>query len=252
MIRKYAFLLFVASFIVRLQASDAQSLFMQANQFYQKGNYEQAVQLYDSILVSGLESGALYFNLGNAYYKMGNLGLARLNYERAARLLKNDPALKENLDLLKMRLVDKIQTPPRFILSAWNDSLLDWFGMKTLSWIVAGLLWIFLLLAAVRQYFVKRGKGDRYKALMITALVLLVFFSLLLAQKIYRSETETYGVVLKPSVTLYAEPRSTGTEVFILHEGTKMKIRRQKDEWMEIMLEDGKTGWIEKSYLEII
>lgn len=239
-------------FLSHLYAEDEQALFMQGNQFYQQSKYEQAAQVYDSILVSGFESGALYFNLGNAWYKMGNLGMARINYERAAKFLKNDQALEENIELLKLQLVDKIQTPPRFVLYVWNDMLLELFSMKALSWVVVALLWIMLFIAAIRQFYLKRGKGDRLKALLLTSVILFVLISLLLSQKIFRAETQIFGVVLKPSVTLYAEPSSTGTEVFILHEGTKMKIRRRKENWLEIMLEDGKTGWIEKSYLEII
>ena len=252
MMHKLLTLLLFFSFAGSSLSQEAPELFKQANQLYQQNKYEQAVAFYDSILATGLESGELYFNLGNAYYKMGKLGLARLNYERSAKFLKNDPALSENMELLKLQLVDKIQTPPKFILYAWNELLLEMFSTKMLSWIVVGLLWMVLLSAALWQFYLKRRREERFRKLFISSLIIFLIVSLLLAQKIYRAETEKFGVVLEPSVTLYAEPSSTGTEIFILHEGTKMRIIRIKDNWMEIRLKDGKTGWIEKSHLQVI
>lgn len=236
----------------QLMAQDAQKLFKEGNQLYQQNKYEQAVALYDSILALGMESGELYFNLGNTHYRLGHMGLARLNYEKAAKFLKNDPAISENLELLKMQLVDKIQTPPKFFLYKWMDVILNLFSMQSLSWIVLALLWLVLGVAAVRQFYLKRKRVERLRTAFVSTLIVFILATLLLGQKIYLAETEVYAVVLKPSVTLYAEPSSTGTEVFILHEGTKMKIRREKQDWLEIVLADGKTGWIERSALAVI
>jgi SH3-like domain-containing protein len=83
-------------------------------------------------------------------------------------------------------------------------------------------------------------------------LVLFITFTLISLQKIYNLETERFAVIMTPSVTLLAEPKLGGTEVFVLHEGTKVKIERQNQDWYEIRLEDGKTGWIETTKIEII
>jgi len=252
MSRRFLLIGFFILFLGNLFAQDAQTLFRQGNRLYQQGQYTQAVQNYSKILKSGYESGALYFNLGNAYYKLDSLALARVNYERARRFLKNDRALQDNLKLLKMRLVDKIQTPPRLILSVWWNALLGLFSIKTLSWIVVGLFWLTLLLAGLRQYFLKRRRQERFKTFFITLLFIFIFLGLVLAQKIYRNETQKFAVVLKPKVTLFAEPNRNGTEVFILHSGTEVKINRSNGRWLEVMLIDGKTGWLERKFLEII
>ena len=252
MIRRLLIISLAAGFLQLVSAREFQEEFSRANNFYQQGEYENALEIYNQIIETGFESGGLYYNLGNTYYKLNNIGLSRLYYERARRFLKNDQALDTNIRLLKLRLVDKIQTPPRFILSVWRDSLLETFSMNLLSWLTAGFLWLLLITAAVRQYFLKRRRVDRFKYFLVTAGALFVICTLLFSQKIYYAETEKYGVILEPSVTLYAEPSDKGTEVFILHEGTKVKIERDNKEWLEIKLEDGKTGWIDKTYLEMI
>jgi tetratricopeptide (TPR) repeat protein len=252
MIRRLIIIFLIVSPALQVSAQEFQAEFSRGNNFYQQGEYENALDVYNNILDIGLESGELYYNLGNTYYKLNNMGRSRLYYERALRLLKNDQALEENIQLLKLRLVDKIQTPPRFILYVWRDGLLDVFSMNLLSWLTAGLLWLLLIIAAVRQYFIKRHRDDRLKYLLVTAAALFVICTLLFSQKIINAETEEYGVIQEPSVTLYAEPSAKGTEVFMLHEGSKVKIQRDNNEWLEIRLEDGKTGWIDKTYLEII
>ncbi len=233
-------------------ADTPNALFEQGNRLYQQGQYEEAAQKYKQIVKQGLESGELYFNLGNVYYRLNKPGLARLYYERAKKFLKNDEALNTNLQLLTMRLVDKIQQPPQFILSRWWQAALELFNLTLISWLTVGLLLLTLLTSAVRLYFVRRKKGDRFKELFVTAIVLFLISVFILGQKIYGLETEHFAVILSPTVTLYAEPNSSGTEVFVLHEGTKVQIRRQNQNWLEIRLADGKTGWLQKEDLETI
>jgi len=160
-ILKY-FLLTIA-FIVPLQADVLQDNFDVGNQLYQQGQYEQAVEKYQLVLQAGFESGELYFNLGNVYYKLNQLGLARLYYERAAILLKNDEALTDNLALLNQRLIDKIPVPPQFFLLNWWDALLGIFNIHLLTWLTAGFFIIFLSFAALRRHALKRGRSRQLK-----------------------------------------------------------------------------------------
>lgn len=235
-----------------LFADNLQEQFNTGNLLYQQEKYEQALTEYQTILEAGLESGALYFNLGNAYYKLEQFGLARLNYERAAVLLKNDEALTDNLALLKQSLVDKIPTPPQFILFEWRDSVLNFFSTRLLTWITALSFIILLIFSAIRRHALRRGSFTRFRSAFVT---MVVFFSLtifIFGQKIYLLETEEFGVILAPSVTVYAEPKTSATEVFVIHEGAKVRIERYAQDWLEIKLADGKTGWLQKSNLEAI
>ena len=246
--------IFLISFIIvqTVIAANLHDVFDQGNQYYQQGEYEQAIETYQKILDEGFESGPLYFNLGNAYYKLGQLGPARLNYERASKFLKNDESLQENMQLLNLRLVDQIEPIPQFFLSQVWFRIIDFITIDALIWIVAGLLWLVLIVFSVRYYFRSRGRGDRLKIVFALIFVIFIFFTLISIQKIYNLENEQYGIIMNSSVTSRAEPKIGATEVFILHEGTKVKIERITGEWFEVRLADGKTGWLERTNLEII
>jgi SH3-like domain-containing protein len=95
-------------------------------------------------------------------------------------------------------------------------------------------------------------KKDRVKSVFLVFLVVFIFFSTLLIQKIYNLETDEFGVILSDKVSLYSEPTDNSTELFVLHEGSKVEILRSANSWYEIRLVDGKTGWIDQSALQII
>jgi len=249
-IQKILLITFIVAQVVT--AANLHDVFDQGNQYYQQGEYQKAIESYQKILNEGFESGPLYFNLGDAYYKLGELGPARLNYERASKYLKNDESLQENMQLLKLRLVDQIEPVPQLFLSVVWTRVVDFITVDALLWIVAGLLWLVLILFAVRYYFRSRGRGDRFKLLFAFIFVIFIFFTLISIQKIYNLENEQYGIIMKSSVTSRAEPKIGATEVFILHEGTRVKIERITGEWFEVRLADGKTGWLERANLEII
>ena len=243
-----AFVFLVSSLSYADLASD---MFAEANQLYQEGNFGQAIEKYQEILNAGYESGELYYNLANAYYKDGNLGRARLNYERALLWLEGDEAVVQNLELLKLRLVDQIEEPPRLFISVWWDALLDVFNSATLGIIVLIIFWIVMVNAAIFMYFRKRGR-IKWKSAFVTSLVIWLFLLTVWLNKIYLFETEKYGVILASTITVHAEPAENTTELFVLHEGTRVKVERSSSGWLEIRLADGKTGWLKSSVLEII
>ncbi|HGY56204.1 MAG TPA: tetratricopeptide repeat protein [Caldithrix abyssi] len=248
----FAAVISVLFFAALLYADESAHYFEQGNKFYKEGAYDKAIEQYQKVLALGYESGEVYFNLGNAYYRTDQIGLARLYYEKAARFLKNDEALQQNLGLVQMRLVDQIETPPRLFLAEWWDAFLNLFPISTLSWITVGLLWLFLTALAIRIYFASRGRGRRLRGITVTLLTALLLSALILVQKIYRFESEQYGIILQPTVTVHASPSDSGTEVFVLHEGTKVEVLRRTGDWLEIRLADGKTGWLQNKMMEVI
>lgn len=241
-------LVFVATLFAQEQS--LQQLFREGNQYFQKGEYAKAIESYQKILDQGYESGALYYNMGNAYFKMNQLGKARLFYERAKRFMPDDEALKENLQLLKRRLVDKIAEPPKFFLTVWWESFLGFFSITLLSYLVVAAFWLFLLSWAFFLYMKKQKRKEKGKAFIVVTLFAFLLFGIMLFNKIQQSEHTEYGVIMKPSVTVYSEPRKEATEIFVLHEGTKVQILRRNLNWLEIKLADGKTGWLLKETLE--
>lgn len=249
MLKKIVIAILIVSSIVL--ADEPEKLFIEANQLYHDGNFEAAIDKYESILKADYESGELYFNLANAYYKTGNVGKARVNYERALNWLEGDEAVKQNLDLLKLRLIDQIEEPPRLFISIWWEALLNLFSTYTLGIIVLVLFWVVLISAAIFLYYRKRGRL-KWKSVFVTMLIIWLFLLTIWLNKIYLFETEKYGVILASTITVHAEPADNTTELFVLHEGTKVKVQRASGGWYEIRLADGKTGWLDKDVIEII
>ncbi len=251
MIKKLFIILLLTSFTTGY-AQDIQQYFDQGNQLYQQGNFDQALEVYDRILEKGFESGELYFNIGNSYYRLGKIGKARLAYERAQKFLKGDEALEQNQKLVQARLVDQIENPPRLFLTAWWEALLNLFNISLLTILVSVLFWLSLIIGGLRLYYRSRGRHGGLKGIFAVVLTVFMVFSFILINKIYIFETEKYGIILDASVTLYAEPSNTGTELFVVHEGAKVRIERQNQMWFEVKLADGKTGWLQRENFEII
>jgi tetratricopeptide (TPR) repeat protein len=236
------------SFVLADQPLD---IFSEANQLYQKGDFEAAIEKYEKILSGKYESGELYYNLGNAYYKTGNIGKARLNYERALIWLEDDESVVQNLDLLKLRLVDQIEEPPKLFINVWWEKLLNLFDTKSLGIIVLILFWLVLITAAIFMHYRKRGMF-KWKSVFVASLILWLLLLTIWINKIYLFETEMYGVILASTTTVYSEPAENTTELFVLHEGTRVKVERASGSWYEIRLADGKTGWLINNVLEVI
>ncbi|MCB0281472.1 MAG: tetratricopeptide repeat protein [Calditrichae bacterium] len=238
-------------FITYSFAAQAEEDFVKANTFYSAGEFSRAIELYEQILSNGFESGEVYYNLGNAYYKTGNIGRARLNYERALFFLEGDEALNQNIELLKLKLVDQVEEPPRLFLSVWWDYILNIFDINTFSKIVLCLFFIMLIFLALFMHYRRRGR-TRLKRVLVVAIVLWLFTLIIWGNKIYLFETEKYGIILTSTVTVFAEPSEDTTELFVIHEGTRVKVERKSSNWLEIKLIDGKTGWVTQKNLEII
>jgi tetratricopeptide (TPR) repeat protein len=229
-------------------ADQANALFEMANKAYADGKYQQAVELYEQILQKKLASGDVYFNLGNAYYKLNQIGRAILYYEKAEVYLSGDEALEQNLKIARLKIVDKIEPLPVLFLTEWWNAAINTFAFTTLAWLCFGLfsltlIWLAIYLLANRWIF--------GRLTWITAAVFLILLIMFIG-KIYQFESSQYGIIFADKIAVVGEPTLTGQELFILHEGTKVKINRSLDGWYEISLADGKTGWIKADGLEII
>jgi tetratricopeptide (TPR) repeat protein len=235
-------------FPISVSAQQADVLFAQANKAYTDGNYQQAADLYEQILQKKLASGEVYFNLGNAYYKLNQIGKAILYYEKAKIYLAGDEALEQNLKIVRLKIVDKIEPVPVLFLVDWWNALINVFTFTTLAWTCFGFFvltffWLAIFLLVNRNLF--------RRLTWITASVFLILLVLFIG-KIYQFETSRYGIIFADKIPVVGEPTLTGQELFILHQGTKVEINRNLDGWYEISLADGKTGWVKADGLEII
>ena len=225
----------------------------EGNRLYQEGDFEGALEAYSSILGAGFESGDLHFNTGNAYFKLGDLGRAILHYERARRLLPRDEGVQANLALARRLTVDEVEALPRFwVLSAW-----DWWVTLLPRNLLLLLVAAFYLagMAGVVALILRRGTPAALwggRVALVGGVVTLVLGLNLLVRELGLSRAEE-AVVLVAEVPVRSAPSDDGDlTVFTVHEGTKVRIDRRSDEWAEVVLEDGKVGWLKLEAVETI
>jgi tetratricopeptide (TPR) repeat protein len=234
-----------------LKATPADSL-QKANQLYANNEFHTAAEIYENILDAGYESAALYYNLGNSYYKSAEYTRAILNYERALLLAPNDEDIKFNLKLAKQFVVDNIDPIPTpfFVKWFWNISNLQTAD----NWALISLISFIVVLLFALIYLFARTIGLK-KTGFILAISFFLFsgFAFILAQKQYSKITNrNQAVIFAPTVTVKASPDASGTDLFVIHEGLKVEILQKINQWIEIRLEDGNTGWVVEEVLEPI
>lgn len=224
----------------------------QASAFFRNGEFEKAIKIYEELRSEGYEGSSLYFNLANSYYRIGKLGYAILNYERALKNSPSDEDIKHNLAFANLSTVDRIQPLPTFFLFEWWDTLLTSLSVNGWTYIVF-LFYIFLMILIVAYFFAKtifQQKLILFSGLGILTILLLIVS--LLIVKINREENVRGGVVIEQSITVKTSPDAKSTDAFVIHEGLKVNLEDQLDEWVKIRLADGKVGWVENDSVERI
>ena len=227
-----------------------QNSFEQGNALYQKEDYAGSVQAYETILSRGVQGVSLYYNLGNAYYKSGQLGKAILNYERALKLAPEDKELVNNLTFVREFLQDKVEAPeaPR-----WQRSLMRLHRFLTLNGVVGGASLCYSLILLFAAYAVIRSTFRTFflRRLLIPLVSLFVLFSGLGILKVFESRFSP-AIVLAEEVDVRYGPSSQETKAFVLHAGTKCAVRDVSGEWVLIWLPNDRGGWVHQSGLERI
>ena len=244
----YIFLLLVIT--LSTQAQD--NRFENANRLYSEAKFEEAITAYEDILKSGVENKAVYFNLGNAYYKVGNLPKSILNYERAKLLDPDDPDILYNLELANSHTVDKIEKVGQFFLKNWMNTLIN-KGTSDFWSIISIAAFISLLISISVFLFTKSSILKRTSFYIGILLLIIVVASFDFAYIQKKSLTDrNQGIVFAPSVTVKSSPDNSGTEIFVVHEGTKVTILESLGNWNKIQLNDGSQGWLPDVSIEII
>ena len=219
---------------------------------YMKNDYASAIQIYEALLNRG-EAADIYYNLGNSYYKAGDIAKAILNYERALLLQPGNGDIRANLEIARSKTVDKVEPVPEIFFVSWTKSLIN--SMSVDSWAVCGVV-CFILLIVSLYLFIFSKQIVLKKAGFISGIVFLAVTILANVFANQQKDELTYrnsAIVINPSVTVRSTPSESGTSLFILHEGHKVGVKdgSMKD-WKEIRLEDGKVGWVPASAIEII
>lgn len=224
----------------------------QANQAYSDGQYIFAIELYDSIINKGYVSAALYYNIGNAYFKNNQMAYAIWYYEKARKLDPGDAQINFNLNLANTRITDNIEAIPLLFYERWWRSL---YSLTTADrWARLAILLAFAALALFAAYLL--AQRISLKKLFFTLAVVcfvVMAFTLIFAQKQHeRTHSQKAAIVFSPRVTAKSAPDAGSIDLFVIHEGTKVYIDEKIGEWYEIRLANGNVGWINKNSVRII
>jgi hypothetical protein len=231
--------LFITSFLF------AQSGFEKGNALYQKGQYEQAIQAYESVLDSRQQSADLYFNLGNCYYKLNKVAPSIYNYEKALVLAPEDVDITNNLKFAQKLTIDEVKEVPKVGFAKLLHDFTGMFHFNTWAWIsvVFGFLFLgffigyyFSLAAVLKRIF--------FFGMFVWVLFLLVSVGAAIFEKNH-FVTDRPAIVFAEVTEVKSEPQKASPATFILHEGTKVFVKEILGKWKKIELTDGTEGWIE-------
>jgi tetratricopeptide (TPR) repeat protein len=227
--------------------AQGENLFDQATKAYSEGNYEQAIANYEQILENGKTSAAVYYNLGNAHYQLDNVAESIYFYEKALQLKPNDQDIQNNLAFAEKKAIDAIETVPKTGVGELFEDMLSILGYDGWAWaaVVASVLFALLFLG---YYFSKTP--SRKRLFFVPAMICLVIGVAAFVFANLRQETaknRQFAIVFATEAQVKSAPNPQSEMVFLLHEGTKVRVLEDFGEWNEIKLSDGKKGWIRKS-----
>ena len=223
-----------------------------ADSAYAAGRYQDAIKGYEALLKQGA-SADLYYNLGNAYYRSEDITRAVLNYERAFQLSPGDKDIRHNLQMARSKTIDKITPETEFFFVTWMRALVN--VMSVDDWARTALIALALAIVLALVYLFSDVVWLRKLGFFGGGLLLLFFvvsnvFAFLQRQELVHRRG---AIIMGSAVNVKSTPAQNGTDLFILHEGTRVDIiDDQMQQWKQVHVADGKEGWVEAKQIEAI
>ncbi len=231
----------------KAQSDSYENWLVEGNAAYEAGSYEQALTLYGQIEEAGMESPALYYNMGNTYYKMKAYPMAILYYEKALKLDPGNEDIRTNLEIANLAIVDKINVIPQSFIKRWWNGLKQSLSADGWAWVSVALFGMLLLCLFV--FLTSRRTGWRKAGFFVGLLALTcLVFSLVFAIGQYRDlKVQDEAIIMTPTVTAKSSPSVNSVDLFVLHEGAKVRILDTAKDWNKIRIADGSLGWLQAS-----
>jgi tetratricopeptide (TPR) repeat protein len=231
---------------------DPEDLFRSGNIAYNKGAYDRAIVYYDSISSLGVHSPELYFNLGNAYYKKNVIASSILNYEKALLLDADNEQLINNLTYAQNMTLDRFTSLPESELKKATAELVFLTSVRGWSMVLIAVFW----LAAVLFFLFKRSNSSMLKRLFFTGFVISLLLSILTVVIILQQQNTLRNtnpaIVFVQSESFRSEPNMRSEVLLNIHEGAKVFILEDVEDWIKIKLQNGSVGWIPRSSVQPI
>ena len=219
---------------------------------YERKEYAKAVEAFENIASLGEVSDDLYYNLANAYFKQNKLGEALLNYNRASRIAPGDEDIRHNQEYAEKMTKDSIEKIPEFFLTTWLRSVRG--AMSCTAWTVLSLAMLAVALVMALVYLLAQRMSLRKVGFYTMAVAVLLFVATSIFAISERNQLmgRTEAIVMSTAASVKSSPDRSATELFVLHEGTKVSIGATTDGWAEVRIADGRKGWIEDKRIERI
>jgi tetratricopeptide (TPR) repeat protein len=234
---------------VLAQDDEVHQLFEKGNQLYSQGNFKSAIEQYEKIVQRPFASEIVYYNLGNAYFKSGQLGKAIQHYEKAYKLSPGDREISENLIFAQNRISDKVEKPAESLMLKQFNRLIHLLPLDVETFLAV----VCFVAANVCFTLFVLGPSPVVSRTALYAATVFLGVSILLGSsnvfRIYQAETLHEGVVLTDKVDVLSGPSTDSPILFSIHEGLKVQIENEVEEWAQISLENGWNGWVKKEAL---
>lgn len=227
-------------------------VFERAYDYYLKSDFDEANDLFLSLVDEGYVSHSLYYNLASTYFKKEDFANAMLWFERAKRLKPSDEDTDFNINVTKYKLVDKIEAVPDLFFIRWFKSFVNLQSER--SWAYYSLIFFMLVFVFTAIFLITSNYTLRKYSFYLTFLFLLFFIGSAMAafsQKSYQSRTDE-AIVMTERIEIKSSPDEASSDLFIIHSGVKVRIVDQIGDWVEVKIPSGDKGWVLKSNLEII
>ncbi|MCF0173160.1 MAG: BatD family protein, partial [Bacteroidales bacterium] len=243
-------LLLSAPFAATAGSADGQ--WEEAAAFYSEGNYQSALDIYKTIEEQGLCSDRLFYNMGNAYYKMGNLSGAILYYNKSLKLNPANADARFNLGIASESVLDRIDEVPEFVLKTVVRNIKYLMSSDGWAWTMLALLLVTALCVLGFRFF--NALGLRKVSFITGCITLLMAVASLGFSLSERADirSEDGAVVMTPVSSVKSSPAEDGKSLFIIHEGTRVEILDRLGNWSKVEIADGRQGWMASGDLEII
>lgn len=248
----FSYFLLIATFVQGLNPTEANNIFKQANKEYSNKNYAEAVRLYNLLLEENYNNPEILYNLGNAYYKNDDLTNAILHYEKAIKLKPSFEDAHFNLKIAYSKTIDKIDPLPDLFINKYYNNLIK--SLTPDQWATNTIIMLFVALASIIIYLLSSHlflkKIGFYGCIVFVFIGFTCWFMASKHNKLKQNNLE--AIIFSSSITIMSEPNNSSEKLFTLHEGTKVKLIEQIDDWSKIKLPNGNIGWITSNSIEEI
>jgi tetratricopeptide (TPR) repeat protein len=224
----------------------------EADQAFIDERYTDAAKLYEEILAQEYVSAEIHYNLGNAYFKAGQIAPSILNYERALKLAPKDEDIQFNLKLANLSVKDRIEEMPQLFFITWWEAVLKTFATDGWAW--SAVLSLILALGGLLLFRFSSEEGMKRLTFYAGFIALIWFgFSIYAAQKNYNhAVNDKRAVVFAATVTAKSAPDQKGKDLFVIHEGLVVSASDKLNGWIRIKLSNGNVGWIPENSVQPI